>query len=143
MERRYLKHLPGFLLFSGCVASVGFGFDRLLLKEGVPRFDVLLLSNCLTGIVAGGLFLQYKIRTQEKQRLLEQRLQKIADMNHHVRNALQVVTFYGAQSENPETAKLIGESVQRIEWTLREVLPRGWEIDEHLPPNLQSRKISA
>ena len=35
---------------------VGFGFDRLLARDGVTRVDILILSNALTGIVAGFLF---------------------------------------------------------------------------------------
>jgi hypothetical protein len=116
------------LLSSVFITAVGFGFDRVLLREGVPRIGVLLLSNLLTGLVAGALLLQNKVRAQEKQRLLQQRLQKIFEMNHHVRNALQVVAFYQYQMDDPRAAQLIRESIQRIEWTLEEVLPRGWGI---------------
>ena len=35
---------------------VGFGFDRVLAKDGVTRTDILLTSNFLTGLVAGFLF---------------------------------------------------------------------------------------
>ena len=33
--------------------GVGYGFDRVLAKDGVTRTDILLTSNLLTGIVAG------------------------------------------------------------------------------------------
>jgi hypothetical protein len=69
-------------------------------------------------------------------------LEKIAEMNHHVRNALQVMTFYGYLTDDPKVAQLIQESIRRIEWTLEEVLPRGWNI-EALPQDSESRKISA
>lgn len=139
-----LRLALAFLFSSIFIAGVGFSFDRLLLREGVPRLGVLLLSNALTGLVAGALFLQNKIRAQEKHRLLEQRLQKIADMNHHVRNALQVVAFYRHQISDPNVSRLIQESIERIEWTLEEVLPRGWDLEtaarEHRPA---SKPISA
>jgi hypothetical protein len=122
------KLLLAFLLFAAFISVVGFGFDRLLLREGVPRLGVLFLSNALTGVIAGALFLQHKIRAQEEQRLLQQRLQKISEMNHHVRNALQVVAFYRHQISDPAAGRLIQESIDRIEWTLEEVLPRGWDI---------------
>jgi hypothetical protein len=123
------KLLLAFLLSAAFISGIGFGFDRLLLREGVPRLGVLFLSNALTGVVAGALFLQSKFRAQEKHRLLEHRLQKIAEMNHHVRNALQVVAFYRHQITDPAAGRLIQESIDRIEWTLEEVLPRGWDID--------------
>ena len=145
MSGHRTKLLLGFLFAAAFISAVGYGFDRLLLTEGVPRFDVLLLTDVLTGIVAGALFLQFKIRSMEKQKLLEDRLQKIADMNHHVRNALQVVSYYGYLSKDSEATKLIDESIRRIEWTLREVLPRGWDLDGVSPQNgeEQSPRMSA
>jgi hypothetical protein len=134
------------LAFLGAVAvvtGVGFGFDRLLVNEGVPRTGVLLLSNLLAALVAGTLFLQSKIRAQEKQKLLEHRLQKIAEMNHHVRNALQVVSFYRHQISDPEAARLLQDSISRIEWTLEEVLPRGWDLDRFPPQKKSSESTQA
>jgi hypothetical protein len=122
-----------FFLFAAFVSGIGVGFDRLLLHEGVPRLGVLFLSNLLTGLAAGVLFLQNKIRSQEKQKLLEQRLNKVAEMNHHVRNALQVVAFYRSQVNDPEAGRLLQESIKRIEWTLEEILPRGWNLEAKPP----------
>jgi len=121
-------HVLSVLIFVVVVSAVGFGFDRLLVREGIPSVGVMLLSNVLTGVVAGALFLQNRLRAQEKQKLLEHRLRKVAEMNHHVRNALQVVSFYRHQITDPEAGRLLQESIRRIEWTLEEVLPRGWNI---------------
>ena len=119
----------GFFVSALFITAVGLVFDRLMLREGISRIDLLVVSNLLTGIVAAGLFLQIKLRAEEKQRLWEQRLQKLAEMNHHVRNALQVLAYYASQTEDTRAARLIKESIQRIEWTLIEVLPRGWELE--------------
>jgi hypothetical protein len=51
----------------------------------------------------------------------------IAELNHHIRNALQVIKFLGGQQRSGLDAmqlQLINDSVDRIEWALREVLPR-------------------
>ena len=122
------KSVLAFLVAASLICSIGYGFDRLLLKEGVPRFDVLLLANLLTGCVVGVLFLQSRARAREEERLLQQKLETIAVMNHHVRNALQVVAYYGYQHDDVKAGRLINESIARIEWTLKEVLPRGWDL---------------
>lgn len=128
MKSSSFRSVLAFLVVALLICAVGYGFDRLLLKEGVPRFDVLLLANVLTGLVVAALFLQARARTREKERLLEQKLETIAVMNHHVRNALQVVAYYGYKHDDDKAGRLINESIARIEWTLKEVLPRGWDL---------------
>jgi hypothetical protein len=51
-------------------------------------------------------------------------------MNHHIRNALQVVTFYARSPDNSEAIAMINDAIHRIEWALQEVLPRGWNLDK-------------
>ena len=38
------------------VGVIGFGFDGLLVREGIPRLAILLLSNALTGIAVALLY---------------------------------------------------------------------------------------
>ncbi len=101
---------------------VGFSFDRVLARDGVTRTDILLLSNGLTGIVAGFLFFSLTNNERLRRKLVEERLNTIAEMNHHIRNALQVIT-YATVADNEESVQMIRDSVERIEWALREVLP--------------------
>jgi hypothetical protein len=124
-----------FFLAVGSLAGLfGIALDVLLLRGGMPRFGILLLSNLIIGMIAGTLFVQIKVREQEQRQVVEDRLCKIADMNHHVRNALAVVAFYGTQSGSAASAELVSEAVKRIEWTLREVLPKGWNVRQSAPP---------
>jgi len=44
-------------------------------------------------------------------------------MNHHVRNALQVLIFHSAQAPDEEAVRAMKDSIDRIQWALREVLP--------------------
>ena len=56
-------------------------------------------------------------------RALLQRLVIIREMNHHVRNALQVVIYAAAAHKNDDLAEQVREAVRRIDWALKEVLP--------------------
>jgi hypothetical protein len=105
------------------VWAVGYGFDRLLAKDGVTRTDILLTSNFLTGLVAGFLFYSLSNHERMRRKLVRERLHTIAEMNHHIRNALQVITYATASEPQSGSVELIRESVERIEWALREVLP--------------------
>jgi hypothetical protein len=106
------------------LTALGFAFDRMLVIEGLGRAWALLLTNSLTAAITACLFFLYDVRRKQEQDAVQQRMQVIADMNHHVRNALQVISFFGAQQHDRESVALIRDSVDRIEWTLREVLPR-------------------
>lgn len=111
------------LLVMMLVWVVGYGLDRLMASDGVTRFDILLMTNGLTGIVAGLLF--YTLTNYERLRrnLIRNRLHTIAEMNHHIRNSLQVITYASATGKTKESMEMIRNSVERIEWALREVLP--------------------
>ncbi len=125
------------------VALVGIGFDRLLIREGVSRYDLLAISNLLTGIVAGALFWQARRRDTERRRFIRERLRTISEMNHHIRNALQIISLYSYKERDEKTMKDLGHAVNRIEWALSEVLPaellghppvseeRSWEAESH------------
>jgi hypothetical protein len=105
------------------VAVVGFIFDRMLVKEGVPRTDILIESNLLTGIVAAAFYAYFSEAERERRKLVQQRLRTIAEMNHHIRNALQIITYAASAQKREDSVQLIRGSVERIEWSLREVLP--------------------
>lgn len=115
------------LLVAVIVSLMGVVLDRLLLKEGLPRLDMLIFSNGLTGLFAGGLFWQMAREAKASRDLVAERMKTIAELNHHIRNSLQVIKFLGGQKRTGLDAmqlQLINDSADRIEWALRELLPR-------------------
>jgi hypothetical protein len=115
------------LLVVVIVSLIGVILDRLLIKEGLPRLDMMIFSNSLTGLFAGGLFWQMSREAKAHRDLVAERMKTIAELNHHIRNALQVIKFLGGKSRtglDDVQLQLINDSVDRIEWALREVLPR-------------------
>lgn len=87
----------------------------------------MVLGSLVIGMVAGGLFL-YVARHEKAQRdEIRERMRTVADLNHHIRNALQVIKLCGTQPESSldgRQLQLIKESADRIEWALCEVLPK-------------------
>jgi hypothetical protein len=78
-----------------------------------------MFDDILTGILAGLLVFAYE-RHQHKAIL--DRMRMIADMNHHVRNALQPIVYSPFLKEQAEQVRMIQEGTKRIEWALKEVL---------------------
>ena len=109
------------------VSALGFVFDFLLGQVGLSRVGMLIISNGLTGLFAGGLVYQLAREEKASRELVRARMKTIAELNHHIRNALQVIRFLGGQQRPALDAlqlQLINDAVDRIEWALREVLPR-------------------
>jgi hypothetical protein len=105
--------------------SLGFGIFLLgvalrtvLDKAGVDGV-IAVIDDLLTGILAGLLVFAYE-RHQHK--VVLDRMRVIAEMNHHVRNALQPILYSPFLKEQAEQVRIIQEGTRRIEWALREVL---------------------
>ena len=96
------------------------------MREGVTRTGIMLVSNGLSAIVAGLLFYSYTVgnNERERRRVLQERLRTIGEMNHHIRNARQVIKFEASSEKYEDSVERIRNSVGRIEWALREVLPQ-------------------
>ncbi len=112
------------LLFGVIIFAVGAILDWTLLTVGQPMLHVVEISDALGGVVAG--VLAYKLLRQERERRrrLRARVETISEMNHHVRNALQMISLSTHSAADQERLGIMREGVERIQWALREVLPK-------------------
>ena len=138
IEPFWMKHSRR--LFLGVVilvAVVGYCLDRLLMQEGLSRWYLLGVSDVVTGIVAGGLFLYVARHEKAHRDRLREQMRTVAELNHHIRNALQVIKLCGVGTSSSRSddrqLQLIKESADRIEWALREVLPKYPDNEDALP----------
>lgn len=114
LRRAFFSFFLGFGIFVlGVVLRTV--LDKLAVG-GVPA----LIDDLLIGILAGAMVFAYE-RHQHK--IVLARMRVIAEMNHHVRNALQPILYSPFLKEQAEQIRLIQEGTRRIEWALREVLP--------------------
>lgn len=121
------------------VISVGVGLVSFLVTEImyyllVPdigrRWERLLAEGAAAVVVA--LLTAKLVRAANQRREAELlRMQIISEMNHHIRNALTAISLTAESGGSQEGVRVIAESVDRIEWTLREILLR----DKPLPEN--------
>lgn len=115
---RYAAYAFGLFVF-----AVGILLDFILIDVGAPRPLTLLFDDLMTG-VAATFAAWFILRAEVRRRQQEiQRLHVLDEMNHHVRNALQIVVLHVYSMEGPRAEEL-QQAVARIEWTLKEVLPQ-------------------
>lgn len=108
--------------------SFGLGFGifilgvalRTLLDNWGVTGVTAAIDDLLIGLLAGILVFAYE---RHRHKVILEKMRMIAEMNHHVRNALQPIIYSPYLKEQSEQVKIIQEGIHRIEWALREVLP--------------------
>ncbi|MGC2744560.1 MAG: hypothetical protein WA672_15395 [Candidatus Angelobacter sp.] len=126
LRRISFSFLLGFGLF-----VLGAGLQAALEQHGITRRSIYL-DDLVLGMLAGLMAFAYEHRRSLEMR---QKLAVISAMNHHVRNALQTIS-YVPYTEQAKQMLLIQQSVNRIQWALKEVLPgEGFET-RNFPPTM-------
>ena len=97
-------------------------FDRFFNGHHRPK-QLTMAWNAIAGFAAGWLAMKTFDRERERRRNIAERLKMIGDLNHHVRNALQSIQLSAYSTQDQEIIASVGDSVQRIEWALREIVP--------------------
>jgi hypothetical protein len=95
-----------------------------ILEKVLDRFNVsgvsALIDDLLIGLLAGALVFAYEWR---RHNAVLREMRVIAEMNHHVRNALQPILYSPYLKEQAEQIRIIQQGTERIRWALDEVLP--------------------
>ncbi|MGA7850012.1 MAG: hypothetical protein WCA13_12975 [Terriglobales bacterium] len=94
------------------------------LVPDLGRHQERLLAEGLSALIVSCLVAKLASVTRRQHRLTVARMQVIAEMNHHIRNALAPISLSVDAIENQQLIHVISEGVDRIDWALREILPR-------------------
>src|SRR5215472_770566 len=113
LRRIGLSFVLGFSLF-----VLGALLQGVLGKRSLTRISIYV-DDLVLGILAGLVVFAYE---QRRYKAMLEKIAMISAMNHHVRNALQAIS-YAPYTEQAKQIQLIQQSVGRIQWALQEVLP--------------------
>jgi signal transduction histidine kinase len=115
------------------VGFVSFAVTELmhyLLVPDLGRLWERLLAEGLSAVVVALLTAGLIHQANQRREAALLRIQVIAEMNHHIRNALAAISLSTDTIENQQSIRVISQSVDRITWALREVLPRSQPLPE-------------
>ena len=113
-----LKRRIGISLTIGLViALIGGAVESAIGNHAL--LSVESIDDVVIGVLSAVVIFVYE---QHRYRVIMDKIATISAMNHHVRNALQAIS-YSPYTEQEKQIRMIAESVSRIEWALREVLP--------------------
>jgi hypothetical protein len=121
-------------LLSVFTGSVVFGtaamWEWIASREGWSLLPMAMVSNVAAGTLTG-IFLFMVLRKIRERRLLTlRRLTAIREMNHEIRNALELIQLSAYSTHHQDAIVAITDAVDRIQWTLREMLAPTEEEEE-------------
>jgi hypothetical protein len=130
-----MRRIGTSVLLGVIIAALGVWFEILISHKALSMVEAI--DDIIIGMFAALVVFSYE---QKRYRATMEKIRVIAGMNHHVRNALQAIS-YAPYTEQAKQIKLIGESVSRIEWALREILPGDPETKDEGSVKGNSRKF--
>lgn len=119
------NHVLLSLLAGSSVALIGAAFDIVIEAMGVPSLMGHGLDFCLLLTFWTASFWVIFGQIRRRQEAVRNQERQVAELNHHIRNALAVVLL--SQGLPPERAEMVKDAVARIDQTLRRVVPMAAE----------------
>ena len=103
-------------------AGLGFALTHLL-EEGfrMRPFWADVIENLAVGLCAGFVFWQHN---SFRRHISQRRAATVAELNHHIRNALQIIT-YSRYAPEAEQLNILQDATTRIDAVLTEVTQQG------------------
>ena len=138
---RVHRALVGFAVGAFIFLSGGV-LDWFVTRQYLPRIS-LMLGGAAVALAVGLLVFQILTDIQERYQTMLDRLRRIGELNHHLRNALQVIAYHNVPERTERAIHQVNAELVRIESVLREVsaaLGEHAELpDAVLPSRLRNR----
>ncbi len=128
------------------IFCTAFFVERYFHNQGTDPMPMIAASDALAALLGALLILRLSYNFIERRRAIVERLKVIAEVNHHIRNALDLIQLSAQTTADKRAIEVIQEGVDRIEWALREMLcPTGplgttWHVKKssgNTPPPLK------
>jgi len=112
----------GVALIGGIAVFVsGMAVDLALLGHERRILIPCLIANCIAGLIAIIMGLTLQLHKEERHfRLATEKAAAMAELNHHVRNAVFPLFLAVQVSRDPESQRLASEAMSRLEIALRD-----------------------
>jgi hypothetical protein len=98
--------------------------DFLLDRRSQSFLANIDASAVTAALLAAVLFYRMLLYERQRRDAIRRRLETVAEMNHHIRNAIHTIVLSSKFPQNEDAVKALNESVQRVDWALKEILPK-------------------
>ncbi len=123
----YVSDKPAHTAVAVILSAPFFGVIEFMVHEALAQLDVPPLVDALLDSFLVGCAFAFGVwallaGNRERRARVRQDLERIAELNHEIRNALQII-LHSQFGADPERRDMILESVTRIDGVLRRVFP--------------------
>ena len=102
--------------------------DTMLYRtQTVSAVPVFAISGALAAVLAACFALSIMRHANERRQAVHERLRMVAELNHHIRNALHIIQLSAHTTKDAQAMAIINEAAIRVDWALREILA----VDPH------------
>ncbi len=106
--------IGAFVFFTGGV------LDWFVTQRYLPRFT-LMLGGAVLSIGVGSLLFLILTNIQRRYQMMLDQLRRIAQLNHHIRNALQIIAYHNVPDRSERAIRQVNTQIARIQTALRAV----------------------
>ena len=117
--------------------SMKYGLAGLLVQAGASREEMRTQDAILTGLFCVIIVSIALAAERFRREQFRERVKVVSDLNHHLRNALEIIIHGHLLPQNAQTTAIL-ESVERIEHALRKIVPE----ERSVAPGLVSLRLS-
>jgi len=107
------------LVIAGIIFLSGGVLNWLVTRKNLPRIS-LMLAGAAISLAVGVLLFRILTDVQQRYQELVDRLKRIVELNHHIRNALQVIAYNNVLERSGAAIQQVSVEIARIESVLRE-----------------------
>ena len=115
------------LIFSlGITALFGlfeFSVDLFLETGGVSQDTRAAVQACIVGIGTGIVSYLLLAARRERRNMVRAELSRVAELNHHLRNSLQIIVGAHYITQDEEHARMMLKTVQAMDQVLKRLFP--------------------
>lgn len=134
LEEHWFDHAPESHLWLAAILLSSLVYLLLSVLDWLSFVNYMTLPLMMTvdggvAVLVGALTLRIMLDARARRRALLRRLQMIAELNHHIRNALEEIQLSAHLSQDEQVVQTITTASERIQWALREVLPERLSLD--------------
>jgi hypothetical protein len=94
--------------------------DWFVTREYLPRIS-LMLGGAAVALGIGLLTFQILTNIQTRYQMMLDRLRSVSELNHHIRNALQIIAYHNVPNRSDPAIQQVDAQVTRIHEALRAV----------------------